>query len=68
MLKVIMLKVFLAVAALCCANIGWGLCKLSNEESDKRDQQDKGKKGILAMGMLLCWILGGIALYKLIIM
>lgn len=66
MIKEIVIRVFLLIVLLVSLNTGWGLCKLSNEENDKRDNQDKGKKGTLAMGMLFCWILTGIMIYKMV--
>ncbi|GKH50350.1 hypothetical protein CE91St46_14610 [Eubacteriales bacterium] len=66
MIKMIVIKVLLLIFTLVSLNTGWGLCKLSNEENDKRSNQDKGKKGTLAMGMLLCWVLSGIMIYKMV--
>lgn len=66
MIKMIVIKVLLLIFTLVSLNTGWGLCKLSNEENDKRDNQDKGKKGTLAMGMLFCWVLTGIMIYKMV--
>ncbi len=68
MVKLIILKIVLLLATLISLNIGWGLCKLSNEENDKGRNQDTGKKGTLAMGMFLCFILAGIFIYKSVIM
>jgi hypothetical protein len=56
------IKLFLALAFIFCINVGWGICKLSNVEADK------DKKGTLGLGMLLCFVLGGLALYKLILL
>lgn len=66
MIKLIVIKVLLLIVLLVSLNTGWGLCKLSNEENDKRDNQDKGKKGTLAMGMLFCWVLSCILAYKVV--
>lgn len=61
MIKLIVIKVLLLIFTLVSLNTGWGLCKLSNEE------KDKGKKGTLALGMVLCFVLAGILMYKLVV-
>lgn len=61
MIKLIVIKVLLLIFTLVSLNTGWGLCKLSNEE------KDKGKKGILALDMVLCFVLAGILMYKLVV-
>ena len=45
MIKLIVIKLLLLIVLLVSLNTGWGLCKLSNEENDKRDNQDKGAFG-----------------------
>lgn len=37
MIKMIVVKVLLLIFTLVSLNTGWGLCKLSNEENDKKD-------------------------------
>lgn len=66
MVRLIIIKILLLILTLVSLNTGWGLCKLSNAENDKGSNQDKGKKGTLALGMLFCFILAGIFIYKIV--